>query len=61
VGGKVAGIKTTPGVRRDASRGSPGETQVAGRKSRNVRRGASRGTQIVAQVAGRKARAGRGT
>jgi hypothetical protein len=31
MGGKVAEIKTTPGVWRDAGRGAPGETQVAGR------------------------------
>jgi hypothetical protein len=47
VGGKVAGIETTSGVRRDAGRGATGETQVAGREarggSRDVRRGASRG------------------
>jgi hypothetical protein len=40
VGGKVAGIKITPGVRRDAGRGAPGETQVAGREAR-----AGRGTR----------------
>jgi hypothetical protein len=43
VGGKVAGIKTTPGVRCDAGRGAPGETQVAGRKARGESRGAGRG------------------
>jgi hypothetical protein len=32
VGGKVAEIETTPGVRRDAGCGAPRETQVAGRK-----------------------------
>jgi hypothetical protein len=48
VGGKIVGIKITPGVRRDAGCRAPGETQAAGhkarRKSRDARRGASRGT-----------------
>jgi hypothetical protein len=39
VGGKVAVIKTTPGVRRDAGRGAPEETQAAGRKARADREG----------------------
>jgi hypothetical protein len=43
VGGKVAGIKITPGVRRDAGRGVPGETQTAGRKARCEPRDARRG------------------
>jgi hypothetical protein len=53
VGGKVAGIKITPGVRRDAGRGAPGETQVAGREAR-----ASRGTRGTG--GSRDARHGRG-
>jgi hypothetical protein len=52
VGGKVAGIKTTTGVWRDAGPGAPGETQVAGREARagcgavRMARGGSRGKSI---------------
>jgi hypothetical protein len=47
VGGKVAEINITLGVRRDAGRRAPGETQAAGRKALRMSRDARHGRVTV--------------